>query len=437
MPKSKHSPVNLTDLKVRALRPDPAGTYVQGDTQVPGFGVRVRESGSKVYIVMKRRPGERTPRRITLGPVSEIGLTAAREAARRAIAVVHQGADPNTGKRRIREAVARRRKHVEEVRAKTGFYPDTFGAFAERYIALECARLRRGDEVEAIIRRSLLGAWGNRPLAELRRRDMNAVLDPMIEAGHRQAAHKLREVAVRIVNWAIERDEIDDLEVNLLAPPKGRGKGSGALKRVKRDRVLTHAEIRAVWPACEGDSPFGELLRCCLLTAQRRKEVAGMLWAELDLDRAIWEIGSARYKTEIVHVVPMPAAAVELIRGLPKTDNVYVFSTEPGTHFSGFSKSMDRLRRLTGTAGWTIHDLRRTARTQMSGLKNAAGHRVGADIAERVLGHVIGGVRGIYDRYDYLDEKREALELWAAALGEIVSPPPPGNVIPLRPGAAA
>jgi integrase len=123
-------------------------------------------------------------------------------------------------------------------------------------------------------------------------------------------------------------------------------------------------------------------------------------------------------------------------RSLPKTDEVYVFSTEPGTHFSGFSKAMDRLRELSGSTDWTIHDLRRILRTGISGLKNAAGHRIGADIAERVLGHVIPGVRGIYDRCEYLDEKREALDLWAARLAEIVSPPP-SNVIPLRPPGAA
>ena len=259
------------------------------------------------------------------------------------------------------------------------------------------------------------------------------MLDPIVEAGRIQAAHKLREVAVRIVNWAIERDEIDDLEVNLLAPPRGRGKGNGALKRARRDRVLSEPEIRANWMACDLVDPplFGVLIRALLLLGQRRSEVAGMEWPELDLDRGLWEISASRYKTRLPHVVPLPPPAVELLQELPRVDEVYVFSTEPGTHFSGFSKSMDRLRRLSGTAGWTIHDLRRTARTGMSPLKNAAGHRVGADIAERVLGHVVGGVRGIYDRYAYLDEKRGALDLWAARIGEIVSPPPPNNVIPL------
>jgi integrase len=190
--------------------------------------------------------------------------------------------------------------------------------------------------------------------------------------------------------------------------------------------------------ACELVEPplFGGLIRLYLLLGQRRKEIAGMEWRELDLDRGLWEIRAARYKKRLPHVVPLPSIAVELIQSLPKTDDFYAFSTEPGTHFSGFSKAMGRLRALTGITDWTIHDLRRTLRTRISGLKNAGGQRVGADIAERVIGHVIGGVRGIYDRYEYLDEKREALQLWAARTAEIVSPPP-SNVIPLRPPGAA
>lgn len=241
-------------------------------------------------------------------------------------------------------------------------------------------------------------------------------------------------MALGIVNWAIDRGE---LEINFLASPSRGRRNTGLLRRTKRDRVLRDDEIRAVWAACAiVGPPFGELVKLLLLLGQRRKEVAGMLRSELDLDHSLRAIGSARYKTDIVHLVPLPPVAVELIRRMTKIDDVYVFSTAPGTRFSGFSKSMERLRQLSGIADWRLHDLRRTARTGMSRLKNAAGQRVGSDVAERVLGHVIGGVRGIYDRYEYLDEKREALDLWAARLGEIVSPPP-DNIVPLRAGAAA
>ena len=326
------------------------------------------------------------------------------------------------------------------MRAKTGFEPDSFGAIASRYIAQECPRLARGKETESAIRRHLLEPWGDRQLAELRRRNLVKLLDPIVESGRTQAAHKLREVALRIVNWAVDRGE---LKINFIASPRRGRQRTGGLRRTKRDRVLSDAEIRAVWAACESvEAPFGEMIRLLLLLGQRREEVAGMEWRELDLHRGLWVIGAARYKTRVEHAVPLPAIAVELIRQLPpKVDERYVFSTAPGTRYSGFSKSTKRLRGLSGIADWRIHDLRRTVRTGMSGLKTPAGHRIGADIAERVLGHVVGGVRGIHDRYAYLDEKREALELWAARIGEIVSPPPDDalatNVIPLRPGAAA
>jgi integrase len=431
--------VTLTDLKVKSLKPDPAGEYVQGDLQVPGLGVRVRPHGTKTYVVMKHLPGGKQTR-ITLGKVpllyppseGEIGLAAARELAREAIVAVRRGIDPAAQKRGARE-------RARAVLLAIGFAEDSFGAIAENYIALETKRLARGAEVESIIRRRLLPPWGERPAAELRRRDLTKLVDEVAATGRIQAAHKVREIANRVVNWAVDRG---DLEFNLLA---STSRAKGGLKRSKRDRVLSPGEIRAIWAASKivGPPLFGELVRALLITQQRRRDVAGMERRELDLEQGLWTIpprspltGAKRYKTDIDHAVPLSPAAVELLKGLPVVDPVYVFSTEPGTSFSGFSKAMRELRKLAGVEDWRLHDLRRTARTETSPLKNAAGQRVGADIAERVLGHVNGGVRGIYDRYDYLDEKREALELWAARLREIVDPPP-GNVVPLRPGAAA
>jgi integrase len=110
---------------------------------------------------------------------------------------------------------------------------------------------------------------------------------------------------------------------------------------------------------------------------------------------------------------------------MPRLCDRFVFSTAPGTHFSGFSKSKGRLDALSGVTGWRLHDLRRTMRTNLAGL------RVNPDTAERVLGHVIGGVRGVYDRYAYLEEKRDALDRWAARLRSIAGPQPE-NVIELR-----
>jgi integrase len=419
MPSAKYTPVNLTDFKVRALRPGPTGEYVQGDTQVPGFGVRVRSSGATSYIVSKRLPGQIRPTRITLGRVGELSLQDARTKAREAIAATRQGVRLNAGKQRSQARVRR-------VKTATGYYPDTFGATAARYIELECRNLARGAEVAAVIRRGLLPVWGERPLAELRRRDLTALLDPVAATGRTQAAHKLREIAIRIVNWAIDRG---DLEVNYLASPSRGRRRSGIIRRTRRDRVLSDNEIRAVWQACEPAGwPFRELVRLALLLGQRRDEIAGMEWGELDFVRGVWVIPAVRYKTRVDHAVPLSAAVVALIGAMPKLCDRFVFSTMPGTHFSGFSKSKARLDELSGVTNWRLHDLRRTMRTGLAGL------RIDTDIAERVIGHVIGGVRGVYDRHHYLDEKRDALERWARHLDGIVNPPS-DNVITL-PAAA-
>jgi integrase len=416
MPKAKCVPVSLTDFKVKALRPDSAGEYIQGDTQVPGLGVRVRPSGTASYVVMKRLPGEAKPTRITLGRIDDLSLQDARQRAREAITATRQGVRVNAEKRRERH-------QVRQAEAETGYRPVTFGETAERYIRSECKALARGAEVEAIIRHRLLPAWGELRLDELRRRDLTALLDPILTNGRTQAAHKLREVAIRIVNWAIDRG---DIEINYLATASRGRRRAGILRRTRRDRVLTDDEIRAVWQACDQVGwPFRDFVRLALLLGQRREEIAAMEWAELDLQRRLWVIPAERYKTRVEHAVPLPASAIELICSMPRLCDRFVFSTAPGTHFSGFSKSKGRLDALSGVTGWRLHDLRRTMRTNLAGL------RVNPDTAERVLGHVIGGVRGVYDRYAYLEEKRDALDRWAARLRSIAGPQPE-NVIELR-----
>ncbi len=156
MPKSRREPVNLTDFKVRSLKPDPNGEYIQGDAQVPGFGIRMRPNGTASYLVMKRLPGDANPLRVTLGRVGEITLAGAREWARQAIAAVRDGVDVNAQKRRARERGRRQREDARAVHVATGFPAESFGAIATHYIAQECSRLARGGEVESIIRRGLL-----------------------------------------------------------------------------------------------------------------------------------------------------------------------------------------------------------------------------------------------------------------------------------------
>jgi integrase len=196
-----------------------------------------------------------------------------------------------------------------------------------------------------------------------------------------------------------------------------------------RKRILADDEIRDVWKALDtADVPtcYPAYVRALLLTATRRNDVAGMNSAELEGDR--WIIPGGRYKTKLDHVVPLTAQAKALIGGKPegfKGNAWFVFSTSGGERpFSGFSKAKASLdaeitkrREAEGREPmphWTLHDLRRTARSLMSRAK------VPADHAERVLGHVIGGVRETYDRYEYLDEKRDGLETLARQIDWIV-----------------
>ena len=204
-------------------------------------------------------------------------------------------------------------------------------------------------------------------------------------------------------------------------------------KERARIRVLSDDELRVIWPLLAEAGTFGAMLKTLLLTAQRRDEAASMCWQEIGEDR-IWTIPAERYKTKRPNHVPLSNATLTVIEAQPKIiDCNYVFPSRTKTPFSGFSKSkaaLDKLiqnavevRAVAGTTveplpNWTLNDLRRTAKTLMA----RAGVR--PDISERVLGHVIAGVEGTYDRHSYADEKRDALEKLAEMVERILNPVP-------------
>jgi integrase len=190
-----------------------------------------------------------------------------------------------------------------------------------------------------------------------------------------------------------------------------------------RDRVLSDDELRQLWPALDNAGKFGEVLKLLLLTGQRRSEVTGMAWAEIEPD-GTWTIPGERYKTGKVHSVPLSAAALDIIGRQPRTSE-YVFRSRWGGPFRNYSKTKIDLDRTVPLPHWTLHDLRRTARTLMA----RAGVR--PDIAERVVGHAQGGVLGVYDRHSYEAEKRDALEKLTAMIERILNPPGE-NVVPLE-----
>jgi integrase len=190
---------------------------------------------------------------------------------------------------------------------------------------------------------------------------------------------------------------------------------------------LNDDELRAVWRAVEAHpSAFGRLVQFLLLTATRRNEAARMKRSEVSGPE--WTIPQSRYKTGLDLLVPLSTAAAAVLDKTPKIGREFVFTTDGKRPVSGFSRLKEDFDASCGVTGWRLHDLRRTARSLMS----RAG--VNADHAERCLGHVIGGVRGTYDRHEFKEEKRLAFEALASLIERIIEPQ--ANVTPLRDGGS-
>jgi integrase len=288
--------------------------------------------------------------------------------------------------------------------------------------------LRSADQIQSAFDRLVKPNIGKVGVYELRRSHVAEMLDRVEDAAGPVQADRVRAYLRKALSWYAERDD----EFNLSAAFVRVGARANPKERA-RTRVLSDDELRIVWPLLAEAGTFGALLKMLLLTAQRRDEVANMTWGEIGGD-GTWTIPAERYKTKRLNHVPLSRAALAAIEAQPKYNGCdYVFSSRTKTPFSGFGKSKARLdnavllymqkRAAKGTEveplpNWTLHDLRRTAKTLMA----RAGVR--PDISERVLGHVISGVEGTYDRHSYADEKRDALEKLAAMIERILNPLP-------------
>jgi integrase len=200
-----------------------------------------------------------------------------------------------------------------------------------------------------------------------------------------------------------------------------------------RTRVLSDAELRALWSASEQlGYPYGPLIRLLMLTGQRKSEVAEAQWSEFDFDKKLWSVPASRMKMDSAHAVPLTSDAIAILDGLPRfKSGECLFSTTFGRQsVNGFSKAKTRLDKLLAkqlgkVPPFVFHDIRRTVRTHLSALP------IPDMVRELVIAHAKPGLHKVYDQHAYLDEKRHALELWSARLRSIVDPPPP-NVVPLK-----
>jgi integrase len=403
----------LTDITIRNLK-ERADRYEVRDAVSP-LRVVVQPSGHKSFIVRYRSPIDGKPAKLTL--TAGISLAAARKEAADALYEVEKRRDPSAAKK------------AAKAKAATAA-ANSFRAVAEEYLTIKCGMRRNGDEITfagklrtaarrlADLERLIFPAIGDRPIAEIRRREIVKLLDKIETDNGSVMADRVLAIIRSLFNWHAARD--DDFR-----SPIVRGMARTQTQERARSRKLNDDELRAIWTtAGKTAPPFGPFVQFLLLTAARRAEAARMTWEELN--GGDWILPASRNKTKKDLIRPLSAAAQGILDNLPRLADCEFVFTAGSRPFNSFSRAKTTFDAACGVAeNWTLHDLRRTARSLMS----RAG--VNSDHAERCLGHVIGGVRGTYDRHEYYDEKKHAYAQLAALIERIANPPR-GNVTALK-----
>ncbi len=400
--------MRMTDAGVRNLKAK-AQRYEVWEAGRTGFGVRVSPRGRKTFQYMFWKDGR--ARRMALGVYGQITLANARVAYAESKKAHTQGRDPAV------ETVEQRRAERDA---------ETVADLVELYLEKWARpRKRSAAEDERILRKEIIPAWGNRKARDIRRRDVIALLDGIVERGAPIGANRTLAVVRRMFSCAVERDVLDASPcVSIKAPaPENR-----------RDRALSDDEIATFWHGLDG-ADMSETtrlaLRLQLATAQRRGEVANAEWSEFDRDNALWVIPAAKAKNAELHAVPLSPLALALLDAIEANavGSSHLFPSPVGDKPitpSSISHALRNTRDKIGVDDVTPHDLRRTAATRMAAL--------GVDrlVLSRVLNHVDRSTTGRYDAHTSIPEKRAALERWGRKLQEIVSgEPEPSRVVEL------
>jgi integrase len=427
-------PKRLTKTYVDSLKIPAKGFDVAPDDLIPGFHVRVYAAtrkhprGRKVYYIGYRPPGLGRAANWRNDPLgAHGGDTTAEKARKRAEAVrgdIAYGTDPKAELReRKREAEAERIAPTLEVAARD---------YIEGVAKKEKGN-RAWKEQLRTFEHDVFPVLGKRLIHEIERSEISRLLKSIVDRGSSGQANEVYKQLRAFFEWYAERPESDGKFANPIT------KKMRPRKTLKRDRVLSDAELRAMWAALDVcPKQFRLLARFLLLTALRKGEAANARWGQVharweDDEGKVWRdvlvIPPEMYKTKKRHVLPLTAFAREQLEELgppdPPKPMRYIFTTNGHDAPQGFGKwkaaldaEMLRIMRETDPEadlkGWRLHDLRRTARTLMS----RAG--VQPDHAERVLGHAIAGIRSNYDLFPYRHEMRDALEAVARAIEGIL-----------------
>jgi integrase len=376
-----------------------SGAVLQGRKAPPGFGVRVTAAGHRSFVLFHRVNGKKYLRTIGSWTKNESGGThsalQAVIAARALLDEIHapgSTADPRPERTRTIE---------DKDKAKGETINDLLDRFVDRYVEKD-AKLRSAPAIKNALDRLVRPRIGELGIYDVRRSQIMNVLDEIADENGPVASERVLSYLRKAFFWHAKRD--DDF-----TPPIIPGMGRVNAKERQRNRILTDDEIRKIWNAA-GENAFGKLVRFLLLSGARLREAAHMKRDEID--GTLWTLPAARNKAKADLTRPLTKAMRELIAG----EGEWAFSHDGRRRLGGFSWLKDRLAKNSGTSGWTLHDLRRTARSLMS----RAG--VPSDHAERCLGHVIPGVRGVYDQHKYAGEMLAAYEALDKLLTRILKP---------------
>jgi integrase len=403
----------LTDRFCAALKP---GEATHMDSAVPGFGIRVRPSGAKSYVLVARFPGSNNPTRKTISPHGALTLEAARKKARHWLDLLAQGIDPSEHERQEREAKALAREN-------------TFARVAEDFIRDKLSTERCGDDAAREIRRVFIPRWGKLPVTQVSEIMVANLIKEFRD--RKYMARNLLTIIRRMLDWAIDQRAYG-IEHNPCARLKPN---SLAGKKEPRTRVLANDELRALWHATAATPyPYGPMYRMLVLTGARLSEVAEAKWSEIDLGRKLWTVPSERMKNNVAHVIPLSDDMVALLKSLPRfKSGEYVFSSAHGVRavsaFSVQKRLLDaEMQAELGAAfkPYRIHDIRRSVRTHLSAIPN-----ISDLVRELCIGHARPELHKIYDLHNYVDEKRYAFDAWSKRLRGIVAGADMSNVVPM------
>jgi integrase len=388
----------LTDAAVQRIRPPASGQIDHFDKTYPGLALRVSH-GRKSWVYFYRIGGKL--KRMTMDTYPVMSVAEAHDAWRAARDQVRAGRDP-----------AR----------KEGTGATDFKGVFEEWLARDQAENRTRKIVRRVLEKDALPVWANRHIGTIGRRDVLDVIDAVVDRGSATQARRVHAYLHRLFAWSLGRGIIEHNPLASLPKP-------GA--EVRRDRVLSNTELVSVWKAAtEIGFPYGPAIQLLILTGTRREEIGQLRWSEINGDQI--ELAGNRTKNGEPHIIPLSKPARQIIEALPRiSGSPLVFTHNGRTPIASWHKAKPKLDQLAGVGGWIVHDLRRTCATGLQRLGTAL------QVTESVLGHTAGsrgGIVGVYQRHDYANEKRTALEAWGAHVAGLIEGRETAKVLPWKRG---